>query len=232
MDISALREQLFAMQDNGYRLFTAKLIPNIDPGLIIGVRAPELRKFAREFARTPGASEFLHALPHKYFEENNLHAFLTERLNDFDLTVAALEEFLPYVDNWATCDSMRPKILARHKQQLLPKIYAWIKSDRTYTVRYAVGLLMSFYIDGDFCTEFADAVAAIHSDEYYVNMMRAWYFATALAKHYDTVLPYIENGIPDTWTHNKAIQKSVESRRITDEQKAYLRTLKKPLGSK
>lgn len=225
--IETIREQLFEQQDLQYRDFQSKLIPTIEPETLIGVRTPILRKMAKQMAKDPQIDEFLQALPHTYFDENQLHAFIVSGEKDYSSCVQKLCRFLPYVDNWATCDQTSPKIFKKHTVELLPQIRQWLGSDHTYTVRFGIGMLMEFYLDDEFQTEYADLVAAVKSEEYYVNMMRAWYFATALAKQYDAILPYIEEQRMDIWTHNKAIQKAVESYRITPEQKAYLRTLKR-----
>lgn len=222
-----IQKELFSLQDIKYRNFHAKLIPNIRPELIIGIRTPELRKYAKILAKKTEAEAFLSILPHKYYEENNLHGFLIETTKDYFKTIDLLDNFLPYIDNWATCDMISPKIFKKHLPQLLLKIKEWIASEHTYTKRFGIGMLMKFYLDENFSTEFLDMVACINSKEYYVNMMIAWYFATALARQYDTVLPYIEEQRLDTWVHNKTIQKAVESFRITDEQKIYLKTLKR-----
>ncbi len=222
----SVQKQLFSLQDTAYRAFHSKLIPTVDSETIIGVRTPALRKFASDFAKTPEASVFLKQLPHDYYEENNLHSFLIEKCRDYEETIRLLDDFLPYVDNWATCDMMSPKIFGKHLPELLLAIRRWIASDRCYTVRYGIGLLMNWYLDGAFSPDYPALVAGVQSKEYYVNMMIAWYFATALAKQYQAVLPYFENRRLSPWTHNKAIQKAVESRRITDEQKSYLKTLK------
>jgi len=221
-----IRSKLFALKDDGYRAFQCKLMPTVDPGTVIGVRTPELRKLAKELADTPEAAEFVKLLPHEYYEENNLHGFLIERIKDYDECIAAVDAFLPYVDNWATCDLMSPKAFKKRLPELYEKIKEWTASGETYTIRFGVEMLMSFYLDEHFKAEYLDLAASIRSNEYYVNMMLAWYFATALAKQYETTLPYIENKRLDTWAHNKAIQKAVESYRITDEQKRYLKTLK------
>lgn len=223
-----VQTQLFAMQDLQYQAFQRRLIPTVDPETVIGVRTPELRKFAKAFAKGPEASEFLRILPHPYYEENNLHGFLIESMKDYGQTIAALERFLPYVDNWATCDLMRPKSFQKHLPELLEQIKLWIASEHTYTVRFAIEMLMTFYLDEQFQPVYPAMVAEVRSEEYYVNMMIAWYFATALAKQYKEALPYIENHRLDPWTHNKAIQKAMESYRVTDAQKAYLRSLKIP----
>lgn len=224
MNTKELQEQLFALQDEKYRDFQRRLIPNIPPESIIGVRTPELKKLAKEMSARP--EEFLSELPHRYFEENQIHSFIIAGTKDFDECIRRLEEFLPYVDNWATCDQMSVKAFKKHTGELIGYVRKWIVSDRTYTVRFGVGCLMSFYLDGEFREEYLELAAGIRSEEYYVNMMTAWYFATALAKQYDAALPFIEQRRLDEWTHRKAIQKAIESYRINDEQKAYLRTLK------
>ena len=221
-----VREKLFEMQDLGYRDFQSKLMPNIDKENIIGVRTPELRKFAKEFSKTPEALEFTKLLPHRYYEENNLHGFIIETVKDFDDCIAAIDAFLPYVDNWATCDLMSPKVFTKNKEKLFVKIKEWLASEKTYTIRFGIEMLMSHYLDEDFSPEYLEKVSKLRSDEYYVNMMIAWYFATALAKQYDAALPYITEKRLAVWVHNKTIQKAVESYRITDEQKAFLKQLK------
>ncbi len=220
-------DSLFEMQDLKYRDFHSKLMPTVSKELIIGVRTPELRKFAKEISGTDCAELFMRNLPHKYYEEYNLHAFLIESIKDYGACVDELNRFLPYVDNWATCDMMRPKVFKKHLTELLSQIKIWIKSDETYTVRFAVEMLMCFYLDDNFSAEYSDMVAGIHSDEYYIRMMQAWYFATALAKQYDKIIPYLEQHRLDADTHNKTIRKAIESYRITDEQKKYIRTLKR-----
>ena len=225
--MNQLQEQLFAMQDLEYRDFHSRLMPTIDKDTIIGVRTPELRKFAKEFSKTAEKDMFLDDLPHQYYEENNLHGFLLEMEQDYDCLMERLEAFLPYVDNWATCDMMRPKVFKKHLGELLPRVERWLSSNDTYTVRYGIGILLSFYLDEEFQPKFLERVAQIRSKEYYVNMMIAWYFATALAKQYEFALPYIEEQRLDKWTHNKTIQKAIESYRITKEQKQYLRTWKR-----
>lgn len=219
-------EQLFSMQDLDYKAFHAKLIPNVKEELVIGVRTPQLRKYAKEFSKTEGAKEFIKILPHKYYEENNLHGFIIEQIKDFDVCIAEVERFLPYVDNWATCDLMSPKVFQKNLSELLEKIKVWIKAEDTYTVRFAIEMLMKYFLDDEYDVIYPQMVAKVKFDEYYINMMIAWYFATALAKQYDSILPFIENKELQTWTHNKAIQKAIESRRVSQEQKDYLRTLK------
>ena len=221
-----IREGLFARQDIKYRDFQVGLIPGKTVDSMIGVRTPELRKYAKELLKNPEIGDFLSALPHQYFDEDQLHAFIISGMKDYDKCMEELERFLPYVDNWATCDQMSPKIFKKYRQQLFSRIEEWIKSDRTYTVRFAVGMLMEHFLDEDFDPKYPEMVAKLRSEEYYINMMIAWYFATALAKQYDTVIPYIEKKKLDVWTHNKTIQKAIESYRITPEQKEYLRSLK------
>jgi 3-methyladenine DNA glycosylase AlkD len=202
-------------------------MPTVDKNKIIGVRTPELRKYTKEIRATTAAEEFLHSLPHKYYEEDNLHAFLLEYIGDFNLCIASLDRFLPYVDNWATCDGMNPKILTKYPDKLLEKTEDWLCSPHTYTVRYGIGVLMRYFLEEGFDLHLAQRVANVKSEEYYVNMMRAWYFATALAKQYDAALPWLEECRLDPWTHNKTIQKAVESYRVSPEQKEYLRTLRR-----
>lgn len=214
------------MQDLKYRDFNASLIPTVDKETVIGVRTPGLRKFVKELAKDPEISGFLTDLPHRYYEENNLHGMLIEQEKNFQCCIEKLEAFLPYIDNWATCDLINPKIFSKNTDNLLPHIKDWMASDHVYTCRFGMKMLMTYFLDEKFSAEYAEMVAAVESEEYYVNMMRAWYFATALAKQYDAVIPFIENKSLDTWTHNKTIQKSIESFRITGEQKKYLRTLK------
>ena len=225
-----IRERLFQLQDEKYRDFQSKLIPNLEASVMIGVRTPELRKLSREMVRRENIGEFLDALPHRYFDENQLHAFILSEIRDYDRCVEAVCRFLPYVDNWATCDQMSPKVFRRNRQALLPHIREWIDSGKTYTVRFGIGMLMSHFLDEGFDQTYAETVASIRSEEYYVNMMIAWYFATALVGHYEEILPFLEEKRLDPWTHNKAIQKAIESYCITEEQKAYLRTLRISAG--
>ena len=222
-----IREELFALKDLKYKEFHKRLIPTIDEDTIIGVRIPAIRALVKEFSATEEAAEFMKELPHPYYEENNVHAFLIEKIKGYDTCIRELDKFLPYVDNWATCDSMAPKVLKKHLPELMDKIKEWLASDQIYTVRYGIGLLMKFYLDEAFEEKYLQMVADVQSEEYYINMMIAWYFATALAKHYEKALSYLEEQKLDVWTHNKTIQKAVESHRITPEQKAYLKTLKR-----
>ena len=221
-----IQQRLFALQDKEYGAFTAKLNPTVDPSTIIGVRLPALRALAKELKGTDEAARFLNSLPHTYLEENHLHSFILTYIKDFDEGIAAVERFLPYIDNWAVCDSLRVKALAKAPEKLLAYIAQWLLSAHTYTIRCGILNLMNYYLDDRFDERYPAMVAAVHSEEYYVNMMIAWYFATALAKQYEAVLPYLTEQRLDKWVHNKTIQKAVESYRITDEQKAYLKTLK------
>ena len=221
-----ITKRLFELQDLEYKKFHSKLMPTVNPELIIGVRTPALRKLAKELTGTPEAEEFLKELPHKYYEENNLHGFLLEGIKGFDECIGALNQFLPYVDNWATCDMTSPKALKKNLPGLYEQIKVWISSGETYTIRFGINMLMKHYLEEAFLPEYVELVAAIRSEEYYVKMVVAWYFATALAKQYEVVLPYVEGRRLETWTHNKTIQKAVESYRITKEQKVYLKTLK------
>lgn len=224
--LNVISEELFALQDTEYQVFQSKLMPTIPPETVIGVRTPLLRKRAKELAGTPQAESFLHDLPHRYYEENNLHAFLIEQIRDYDTALAETERFLPYINNWATCDCFCPKVFAKHKAELLIPLRRWLGSDQTYTVRYAMGMLMRYYLDEDFQPEYLAWVAGVHSEEYYLNMMRAWYFATALAKQPDAALPWLTDRRLDVWTHNKTIQKAAESYRISPEMKQQLRELR------
>lgn len=221
-----IKETLFAQQDTAYRDFQAKLIPGLESGAMIGVRTPALRKLAKQLAKREEINDFLNILPHTYFDENQLHAFIVSERKDFEQCVEEVNLFLPYVDNWATCDQMSPKVFKKHRQELLPYIREWLAANQTYTVRFGIGMLMEHFLDDDFDQAYPEMVSKVRSEEYYVNMMVAWYFATALAKQYDAVLPYIEENRLAPWTHNKAIQKAVESYRISTEQKLYLKGLK------
>lgn len=224
--ISSLHEKLFELQDVKYRDFHARLIPGVPKEKIIGIRTPVLRKFAKEYVKTEDAQEFIKILPHDYYEENNLHMFIISMISDYDQCVAEVERFLPFVDNWATCDLPLPKSFSKNKKDILTRAKVWIASGETYTVRYGIGVLMGLFLDDDFDPEYLKTVASVRSDEYYVNMMIAWYFATALVKQWDEAIPFIENKRLERWTHNKTIQKAIESYRITPEQKIYLRSLK------
>lgn len=224
--IHDVQKRLFEMQDAEYRDFHAKLVPTMEKTKFIGIRTPMLRKFASEFGKTEESEIFLQVLPHQYYEENNLHGLLIEQIRDYDKCLEELERFLPFIDNWATCDLLALHMMKKHRDVFIREVFRWIESDQPYTIRFGIGMLMRHYLDEEFKTEYPEKVAAIRSEEYYVNMMRAWYFATALAKQYEKVLPFLEKRQMDVWTHNKTIQKAIESYRITSEQKEYLRTLR------
>ena len=225
-ETECIRAELFRLQDELYRAFQSALMPTVPKEKVIGVRVPALRKLAKRLAGTPRAEAFLQELPHFYYEENNLHAFLVEAIRDYSEALRATEKFLPYIDNWATCDCFCPKVFAKHKEELLVPIRRWLDSGDAYTVRYGMEMLMRYYLDDVFRPEYLEWVADVRSTEYYINMMRAWYFATALAKQPDAALPWLTEKQLDLWTHNKAIQKAVESRRIPPGMKQLLRGLR------
>lgn len=218
-----IQQQLFELQDMAYRDFHSRLMPDIDKETVIGIRVPVLRKYAKSIAGTELAEKFIKELPHCYYEENNLHMMLITGIKDYARCLTEIERFLPYIDNWATCDFPAPKCFEDHKEELLPVIKRWIASSETYTIRYGIGMLMRLYLDEDFDPEYVRLAVGVKSDEYYVNMMIAWYMATALAKQWDAVIPYIEEHRMSDWVHRKTIQKAVESYRITDEQKKYIK---------
>ena len=224
--ITNVQTRLFELQDLKYRDFHAKLMPTVNKEKIIGVRTPALRVFAKKYGKTDEAKEYLQILPHQYYEENNLHGLLIEQIKDYDTCLEELERFLPYIDNWATCDMLAVKVVKNHLDTFIDEVYRCMESDHAYTIRFGISMLMRYYLEDAFQMEYPEKVAQIRSEEYYVNMMRAWYFATALAKQYDKILPFIEKQKLDVWTHNKTIQKAIESYRITPEQKEYLRGLK------
>jgi len=219
-------ENLLKLQDKDYQIFQSKLIPTINSDRMIGVRTPELRKYAKKIIKENKYKEFLNNLPHKYFDENQLHAFLISEIKDYEECITYINKFLPYIDNWATCDQMSPKIFRNNTDKLISQIKVWISSKDTYTIRFGIGMLMHYYLDDNFKKEYLKIVAKIKSDEYYVKMMQAWFFATALAKQYDETMLYVKNRKLDTWVHNKTIQKAIESYRITAEQKEELKSLK------
>ena len=223
-----IQDRLFELQDKKYRDMQIKIIPTVNPDTIIGVRTPDLRRLAKELLRGDYKS-FINDLPHKYFDENQLHAFIISGIKDYDECLEEFNKFLPYIDNWETCDQQSPKVFNKNvnKDKVLKEIKKWIKSKNTYTIRFGIGMLMRNYLDKDFKPEYLELVSNIKSKEYYVNMMIAWFFATALAKQYESTIPYIENNKLDIWVHNKTIQKSVESYRVTDEHKDYLRSLRR-----
>ena len=225
-DLTALQKQLFELQDEKYRDFHSKLIPDTDKEAVIGIRMPVLRKFAKTFGKTPEAEAFLQQLPHRFYEENNLHMMLITEIKDYPTCIKEVKKFLPYIDNWATCDFSEPKCFRKHKKEVLEEIKDWIHSSETYTIRYGIGMLMRLFLDEDFSPEYLEMAVGVRSEEYYVNMMLAWYFATALAKQWDATIPYIEQHKLSDWVHRKTIQKAVESFRITPEQKAYLKSFR------
>lgn len=224
--MKSFTELLFELRDEEYANFQAKLTPTVSPELFIGVRVPNVRKLAKLLKDNPDVETFLQELPHKYYDENMLHGLLISEIKDYNKAIKETNRFLPFVDNWAVCDIMSPKVFKKHKTELIGSIKKWVGSNKTYTKRFGIEMLMSHYLDDDFRAEYLDIVSVIRSKEYYVNMMIAWFFATALAKQWESTISYIENNRLDKWTHNKTIQKAVESYRITDEQKAYLKTLK------
>ncbi len=223
-----IKDKLFDLQDLRYKEFHQKLIPTTDPDTVIGVRVPMLRKLSKELYGTECATCFLNTLPHRYYEENNLHAFLIGQIKDFDTCIKEVDRFLPFVDNWATCDSLRPACFGKSPERLLPYIEKWLLSTHAYTVRFSIEMLMVHFLDKSFDQKYLHNVSRVTSDDYYVNMMIAWYFATALAKQYEKALPFITENRLSVWVHNKTIQKATESYRITNEQKNYLKTLKRP----
>lgn len=225
--MKAITDSLMELKDEEYAGFHRKLIPNIPPEKVIGVRTPALRKLAKQISRESFCRDFLEELPHFYYDENQLHGFIVSDIKDFDECIEKLEAFLPYIDNWATCDQTSPKIFKKRKEDLMPYIYKWLESNHTYTIRFGIGMLMQHFLDEEFSTEYLDMVSGIQSEEYYVNMEIAWYMATALAKQWDATIPYIEQRKMDVWVHNKTIQKARESYRITKEQKEYLKGLKR-----
>ena len=221
-----IRESLLALQDPQNAAFQAKLTLGIPRERFLGVRMPELRKLEKQVRNTEESENFLNTLPHEYYDENMLHSVLISNMKDYGAVIETIEKFLPYVNNWAVCDALRPVIFKRKKHGLLDKIQEWIASEATYTSRFGIDMLMTYYLDQDFLPKYLELPASLHSEEYYVNMMIAWYYATALAKQWESTIPYLEEKRLDLWVHNKTIQKACESYRITDEQKAYLRTLK------
>lgn len=224
-DITALHGELFALADEKYAAFQARLVPNIDSKSIIGVRVPELRRLVREMSGTE-RERLLSELRHAYYEENIIHSIILSGIKDYKQCLTGVEAFLPQIDNWAVCDTLRPRVFARHTSELLESACAWSASRQVYTCRFGVGVLMTYYLDGSFSPELLEIPARIESEDYYVRMAVAWYYATALAKQYDAALPYIEQRRLPRWTHRKTIQKATESYRITADKKDYLRSLK------
>ena len=227
--IEEIKDYLLKNQNLQYKQFHSSLMPTINSEVVIGIKVPILRNYTKELLKKYDIQSFVpffKDLPHQYYEENNIHAFLIEKINNYDECLFQLEQFLPYIDNWATCDMLNPKVFSKNKDKLLKKINEWIKSSHTYTIRFGIGMLMRYFLDKDFNSSYLELVYSIKSEEYYVNMMKAWFFATALAKQYDATLPIIQNKKLDIWTHNKAIQKAIESFRVPAEHKQYLKTLK------
>ncbi len=223
--MTELQAHLFSVRDPAYALFSASLMPNVPREAVIGVRVPLLRRMAKKLSKAPEAENFLNTLPHTYHEENLLHAFLIEGIRNFDVCIQALDAFLPYVTNWAVCDSLSPKLLGQHKAMLLTAIDRWLSSSDAYTVRFGIKMLMTWFLDADFSPTYLQKVASVTFEDYYVSMMVAWYFATALAKQWDAALPYLTEHRLSPWVHSKTIRKAIESYRISPEQKAFLRTL-------
>ncbi len=221
-----IKKQLFTLQDTKYKDFQSRLLPTVNPQTIIGVRTPDMRKLAKKLAKESDINLFLQKLPHEYYEENCVHAFILETIRDYEKCMLEVERFLPYIDNWATCDQLSPGVFSKNREKLLEKIKEWLRSEHTYTIRFGVDMLMKWFLDEDFSEDCLKLAADIRSEEYYVKMVVAWYFATALAKQYDAALPYLQERRLEEWTHNKAIQKATESRRISEAQKEYLRSLK------
>ena len=222
-----IQKELFSLQDKEYMKFSSKLTPNVPEDTIIGVRIPEIRKLAKKLVRNNEYEDFLKELPHKYYDENLLHGAIISENKDFENCIELLDSFLPFVDNWAVCDTISPKIFKKHKKELIEKIKEWSQSDKTYTCRFGVEMLMTHFLDEDFKKEYLEMVANIHSEEYYVKMVIAWFFATALAKQWDYAVIYLENNRLDVWVHNKTIQKARESLRILEDKKGYLKRLKR-----
>jgi len=225
-NLTNIQKTLFSLENKEYKDFHSKLIPNVPNEKIIGVRTPLLRKYAKELYASRESEDFIKTLPHSFYEENNLHAFLIEQINEYDKVIAEIDRFLPFVDNWATCDMTSPRCFAKNIDKLYKDAFRWIDSGQTYAVRFGVCMLMKHYLGEELKSEHINKVADIKSDAYYVKMAVAWYFATALTKNYDTALPYIQDHKLDTWVHNKAIQKACESFQIPKENKSILKTLK------
>lgn len=222
-----VRDRLFALSDEKYADFQAKLTPTIDRKTMIGVRVPAARNLAKELYRSGAYADFLRELPHAYYDENMLHGLILSECKDYDACVSLVDDFLPHVDNWAVCDIMSPKCFKKNKDRILPKIVGWSASGATYTSRFGIEMLMTHFLDADFKPDYLAIPAGVRLEDYYARMMVAWFFATALTKQWDATLPYIEENRLEPWTHNKAIQKATESYRISDDRKAYLRTLKR-----
>ncbi len=221
-----MKEKLIKLKDEKYKEFQSKLVPNINKDTIIGIRTPELRNIAKEIFNSDEREVFLNDLPHKYYEENLIHFFIISMIKDFDVCIKEVEKFLPYVDCWPVSDQASPKVFKKHHDKLLPYVKKWIKSKHIYTSRFGIRILMNEYLGDDFKKEYLDLVASVKSEDYYLKMMVAWYFATALAKQYEEIIPYFEEKRLDDWIHKKAIQKACESFRVSDSHKEYLKKLK------
>lgn len=219
-------EELCKVKDDKYKEFQSALVPNISKDTILGVRTPEMRKIAKDMFNTDEGKKFLKKLPHKYYEENLVHFFMIALIKDFDECVKETERFLPYIDCWPVCDQSSPKAFKKKHDELLPLIKKWIDSDHVYTSRFGMRMLMNEFLGEDFKPEYLKWVASKKGDDYYLKMMIAWYFATALAKQYEATIPFFEKHILDDWCHKKAIQKAIESFRVSDEHKEYLKTLR------
>ena len=227
MDNNSIVEHLYDMQDLQYRDFVAKLTPSLNKDNIIGVRTPMLRKYAKQLQKSDDKYSFLSNLPHRYYEENNLHGMLLKDMNaDIDVVLDYINIFLPYIDNWATCDTLTPKLFAKYPLKVRECIDSWLKSEHIYTIRFAIVVLMQLYLDKNFDERDLETLAGIKSDEYYVNMALAWYYSTAFVKQYDTTVQIFEKKMLDKWVHNKSIQKAIESYRISPQKKDYLSKLR------
>ena len=227
MPATDIAQHLQNLRDDIYAAFQRKLLPNIDPASIVGIRTPQLRQLAKQLSKDENIQTFLQTLPHSTFEENQLHSFIISDILDYTRCMEEVNRFLPHVDNWATCDQLSPKVFKKHHAELISPIRQWLRSRHEYTVRFGIGMLLAHYLDDDFSPAYLTLVTSVQRKEYYIRMMQAWYLATALTKQYDATIPYLQSAGLDKWVHNKAIQKAIESRRITDEKKQYLKTLKR-----
>ncbi len=225
--MNKITEDLFKLQDLIYRDFYSKLVPNLDNEFIIGVRTPDLKRLAKEIFKSGDYYSFIQSLPHKYYDEYQLHSFIISQITDYETVLFEVNKLLPYIDNWATCDQLNPTIFKKNRNILIYEVLNWLKSTNTYTVRFGIVMMMRYYLDNDFKAEYLQIISDIKSDEYYINMAIAWYFATALSKQYETTLPYLTENKLDVWVHNKTIQKARESFKISAEQKEYLKSLKR-----
>lgn len=220
-----IKDDLFSLKDEQYQVFQSSLIPTIPKDTVIGVRTPILRKYAKDLSNEVRDS-FMQELPHQYYEENILHAICLSELKDYDLFMKEIERFLPYIDNWAVCDIIKPKVVQKDKKDFIQYIKKWIDSNEVYTIRFGIDMLMTYYLDEDYRKTYLKYTLKVKSSDYYVKMVVAWFYATALAKHYEDTLEILEEKKLPKWVHNKTIQKAIESYRITFEQKEYLKSLK------